>query len=37
MDTINAKYGNDFIRIGLLKASNKTQDCAAFGYIPKAD
>lgn len=37
MDTINAKYGSDFIRIGLLKGSNKTQDCAAFGYIPKAD
>lgn len=37
MDTINAKYGSDFIRIGLLKCSNKTQDCAAFGYIPKAD
>jgi len=37
MDTINAKYGNNLVRIGLLKDANKNQDCAAFGYIPKAD
>ena len=37
MDTINAKYGNNLVRIGLLKDAKKSQDCAAFGYIPKAD
>ena len=36
IDNLNKKYGNNSVRIGLLKDYNKAQDCAAFGYIPES-